>query len=125
MMPSLRLHVFCAVLDFSSFVQEQGNWDEQAEAEVVHLQSTQLGHLLHLVHSRPAFPLSQTADSFWHKLAMALQNSQLTTPAELQLLTHLAGMSKHAGRVYQTPNCFNSHGKHPQTRSHVLLNFID
>ena len=71
----------------------QDSWDKQITCELVEGQSALLGHLLHLVHSRPAFPLSQTAASFWHKLAAALQSSQLVHPAELQLLTALAGMA--------------------------------
>ena len=71
--------------------QEAASWDRQTLFELVQRQSLLLGHMLHLVHSRPAFPLSQTARSFWPKLAASLQSSQLVGSAELQLLTTLAG----------------------------------
>lgn len=61
--------------------------------DLVQRQSMLLGHLLHLVHSRPAFPLSQTADAFWDKLAGVLQSSQHVQAAERQLLRLLAGMT--------------------------------
>lgn len=72
-------------------MQGEDSWARQNMCELVQRQSVLLGHLLHLVHSRPAFPLSQTAGAFWHKLAAALQSCQLVQPAELQLLTSLAG----------------------------------
>ena len=51
----------------------------------------QLGHLTHLLHWRPAFPLTHTSPAFWQKLLPSLASSQLLAEAELSFVSSLAG----------------------------------
>lgn len=72
-------------------VQGRAAWDEQTMHEVVSRQSKQVGLLMHLVHWRPAFPLTHTSHSFWQKLHASLTYSPLITLDELHLVWRLSG----------------------------------
>ena len=71
--------------------QGQGTWDQQTIQNLVSRQSMQLGHLTHLLHWRPAFPLTHTSPAFWQKLLPSLASSQLLADAELSFVSSLAG----------------------------------
>ncbi|KAL0044361.1 hypothetical protein WJX82_002138 [Trebouxia sp. C0006] len=70
--------------------QGQEAWDRQANFNLVSRQSVQLSQLTHLLHWRPAFPLTHTSPAFWHKLLPSLASSHLLDDAELQLVRALA-----------------------------------
>ncbi len=73
-------------------LQGQEAWDRQANFNLVSRQSVQLSQLTHLLHWRPAFPLTHTSPAFWHKLLPSLASSHLLDDAELQLVRALAGV---------------------------------
>ncbi|KAL0038127.1 hypothetical protein WJX79_003878 [Trebouxia sp. C0005] len=70
--------------------QGQEAWDRQAVLNLVSRQSVQLSQLTHLLHWRPAFPLTHTSPAFWHKLLPSLASSHLLGDAELRLVRALA-----------------------------------
>ncbi|DBA92608.1 hypothetical protein WJX77_001792 [Trebouxia sp. C0004] len=73
--------------------QGQEAWDRQAIFNLVSRQSVQLSQLTHLLHWRPAFPLTHTSPAFWHKLLPSLASSHLLDDAELQLVRALADVA--------------------------------
>lgn len=72
-------------------LQGKAGWDDEGLEEVVGRQSKQVGLLMHLLHWRPAFPLTHTSHSFWHNLHASLTHTHLITPQELHLIRRLAG----------------------------------
>jgi hypothetical protein len=73
-------------------LQGQEAWDRQAIFSMVSRQSVQLSQLTHLLHWRPAFPLTHTSPAFWHKLLPSLASSHVLADAELHFVRALAGV---------------------------------